>query len=293
MFTVDPNITDLQVKEKVVSKAYFSMNSPQIATPELSVEEARCYILFFRTGNSYSAYIGLFLPNSDRRFYYTYSGNPVPEDGLNDALDEATRFAEEMGFLLDELKLTSMSVDERNQWIEDQAIFGYKKKAEEKPTEIAEEKQAEKAEAKPAEQPAAAEQLPSSVENRPAPAEQKTAPSPAQQLEVAQPQEDQPPAALPEIPPEPPVLTAPAAPETPAPKKAAQPKQPASVQRLVRPQPESVPSRVPQEQEEPVPPAAKAAAVKPQKPRARKTVQSSTGTVSREYEALARLLASF
>src|SRR5574341_1077296 len=158
MFTADPNITDLQVKEKIISRIFFSLNAPQIATPELSVEEARCYVFFFRAGNSYSAYIGLYLPNSDRRFYYASSGNPVPEQSLNEALDEATRFAEEMGFLLDELKLAVMSVDERNQWIEDQAIFGYKTKTEEKPVGMIEEK--------PAVQPATS----------PAPAQKKAAP---------------------------------------------------------------------------------------------------------------------
>lgn len=234
MFTADPNITDLQVKEKIISRIFFSLNAPQIATPELSVEEARCYVFFFRAGNSYSAYIGLYLPNSDRRFYYAYSGNPVPEQSLNETLDEATRFAEEMGFLLDELKLAVMSVDERNQWIEDQAIFGYKTKTEEKPVGMIEEK--------PAEQPALVEQ-------------KAVAPAPEKPKEAMTP------------PPEP----------APAQKKAA-PAKPQAAQ------------RAPQEEEEAVQPAAKAA---PAKPRAKKTPPSPTGTVSREYEALARLLASF
>jgi hypothetical protein len=302
MFVVDPNITDLQVKEKVISKAYFSMNSPQIATPELSVEEARCYILLFRTGNSYSAYIGLYLPNSERSFYYTFSGNPIPEEGLNEALDEATRFAEEMGFLLDELKLAGMSVDERNQWIEDQAIFGYRGKADdkagEKPAEKTEaklvEKTAEKAEVNPALQPAAVEQPPRMIEPQTVPEEPKAVQKPEPQPEVAPSLEERPAMELPETPSVPPAKVAPPAPETPAPRIAAPPKQqPASAQRKPQAQPEAAAARVPQDQEEPAQPAARPAPVKPQKPRARKTVQSTTGTVNREYEALARLLASF
>jgi hypothetical protein len=261
MFTADPNITDLQVKEKVISRLFFSLNAPQIATPELSVEEARCYVLFFRAGNSYTAYIGLYLPNSDRRFYYAYSGNPVPEQSVNEALDEATRFAEEMGFLLDELKLAVMSVDERNQWIEDQAIFGYKTRTEEKPVG--------KVEAKPAEQPALVEQ-------------KTVAPAPEKPKEALTPPPEPAAAVQPETSPLPAMQPAPAQKKTaPAKPQAAVPQK--------APVPEAAAARV-QEQEEAVQPAAKAA---PAKPRAKKAPSSPTGTVSREFEALARLLASF
>lgn len=276
MFTVDPNITDLQVKEKVISKLSFSMNSPQIATPELSVEEARCYVLFFRAGNTYSAYIGLYLPNSDRKFYYTYSGNPLPEEALGEAMDEATRFAEDMGFLLDELKLPDLSVDERNQWIEDQLIFGYKKKPEEKAEEKPAEKPAEKGEAKPSEQPPAAPAQP-------------LGPGPPKE---APPLPQEPAAAMPmEAPPAPAGQPAAAAPETPVPRRAA----PARPQAAAPPpsMPETAVQTPQLETEETVQAAPKAAAAKPQKPRPKKAAQTTTGTVSREYEALARLLASF
>ena len=126
MFTITP-LTDLKVKERNIFKMLYSMNSPQVATPELSVEEARCYVLFFSEGPNLSAYIGLYLPRIDRKIFYSYTANPFPFEAAPDVEFEATGFAEDMGFLLDEISVSGMPVDDRNRWIEEQFIFGYKK----------------------------------------------------------------------------------------------------------------------------------------------------------------------
>lgn len=130
MFNADPSITDLNIRERNIAKVLFSMNIPQVATPELSVEDAKCYIFFFRNGNRLSAFIALYLPRTDRRFYYSYSSNPFPEEAMAEVEDEARRFVEDMGFLLDELFFAGMSLDEKNRWIENQEIFSSKKPAQ-------------------------------------------------------------------------------------------------------------------------------------------------------------------
>ena len=127
MFTISPSLTDLKVKERNIYKMLYSMNSPQVATPELSVEEARCYVLFFSEGPNLSAYIGLYLPRIDRKIFYAYTSNPFPFEAAPDVEFEATGFAEDMGFLLDEISVSGMPADDRNRWIEEQFIFGYKK----------------------------------------------------------------------------------------------------------------------------------------------------------------------
>lgn len=123
MFQPDPAITNLNVRERNIAKVLFSMNIPQVATPELSVEDAKCYIFFFREGNRLSAFIALYLPRTDRRFYYSCSSNPFPEEAMAEVEDEARRFVEDMGFLLDEIYFSGMSLDEKNRWIEIQEIF--------------------------------------------------------------------------------------------------------------------------------------------------------------------------
>jgi hypothetical protein len=127
MFTINPGITNLKVKERNIYKMLYSMNSPQVATPELSVEEARCYVLFFSEGPNLSAYIGLYLTHIDRRIFYAYTSNPFPFEAAPDVEAEAIGFAEDMGFLLDEISVSGMPAEDRNRWIEEQFIFGYKK----------------------------------------------------------------------------------------------------------------------------------------------------------------------
>ncbi len=48
MFTIDTDIKDLNVRERNMMKAFFSMNNHQVATPEMMSEEARSYVIFFQ-----------------------------------------------------------------------------------------------------------------------------------------------------------------------------------------------------------------------------------------------------
>ena len=100
-----------------------------MATPELTAEDARCYIMFLEDGSSLVAYIGLYLPRSDRRFYYSSSKNPFSPSSLGDVEEEARAFVEDMGFVLDEIALASLSSAERSRWLDEQDIFTRKQAA--------------------------------------------------------------------------------------------------------------------------------------------------------------------
>ncbi len=224
MFTITHSLTDLKVKERNIYKMLYSMNSPQVATPELSVEEARCYVLFFSEGPNLSAYIGLYLPRIDRKIFYAYSSNPFPFEAAPDVEFEATGFAEDMGFLLDEISVSGMPADDRNRWIEEQYIFGYKKPdteddivtvttAEKVKSALTEKEEARKAQAKAEQAAQAAPAKP--VEPSPAPKvepvphleEPVLHPEPVKPQPQAQPQQQ----AVPQAQPQPPVQPQPQA----------------------------------------------------------------------------------
>ena len=217
MFIITHNLTDLKVKERNIYKMLYSMNSPQVATPELSVEEARCYVLFFSEGPNLSAYIGLYLPRTDRKIFYAYSSNPFPFEAAPDVEFEATGFAEDMGFLLDEISVSGMPADDRNRWIEEQYIFGYKKPeieddivtvttAEKIKSALTEKEEARKAQAKAEQAAEAAAAKP--VEPPPAPkVEPVLHPEPSKPEPQAQPQQQ----AVPQAQPQPPVQPQPQA----------------------------------------------------------------------------------
>ncbi len=186
MFVVDSSITDLKVRGRGIFKLLYSMNTHPVATPEMSTEEAKCYILFFQEGQNLSAFIGMFLPNTNKRYYYRYTSNPFPFEGAADVEDESRRFAEDMGFLIDEVKIAAMSPTERNQWFDEQALFTLKKEPE--PQKAPEPKPEAAPEPKPAaaEPAAAAAAKPKAQSAPPKPAARKPAPAPQKSEEPEQ-----------------------------------------------------------------------------------------------------------
>jgi len=124
MFAIDLKITDLNIKERNIFKVFFSMNVHQVATPEMMLEDAKSYVLFFkeRKGN-FSAYIALHLLTTNRRMFYAHSSNPFPEEQMNDVEEEAFAFAEGLGAMLDEVAFLKLSASEQDHWIDEQDIF--------------------------------------------------------------------------------------------------------------------------------------------------------------------------
>jgi hypothetical protein len=261
MFTIDPKINEKDLKKKNLFKVLLSMNNHQVATPETSLEEARSYVFFTREGrNRISAYIGLHLLHTDRKLFYSHSGNPFLEDGLEDVEEEARDFAEDMGAMLDEVDFAGMSEQEQDKWIDGQSIFSQKKP-----------------EAAPAEQ------------------SPRTAAATAANAEVQSPDTTGQPGRAPEVP---------RAPERPAVlgQQVTQARRPGSQAQKTE-QEVSVDVQVGEAQASPLAAAKRrqemqqtAGAVdldKAPKQTVKKKVFSATGVVSRDREALARLLTSF
>lgn len=303
MFTIDPAVTDIKIKEKKPFKVLFSMNVHPVANPEMSLEDARSYVFFCREGrDKASVYIGLHFLPSDRKLFYTHSANPFAEGRLPDMEEEARRFGEDFGAVLDGVDFNRMSEQEQISWINGLEILSDRKKA----TELLQEPAA--AEAAPAtsgEQAAAPSQThsphavavqPVPVPVQPAPIQPAAAAAPVQPAAIsAQAQQTAPEVTAEQTPDVPSVqiqVQAPA-PATAAPaRRPVQSKQPGKAAQP-RPGAASEPDQSPQHADDLLEEAVKAGVVKAPAAQLKKHIRSTTGIVSREKEALARLLASF
>ncbi|HXY61437.1 MAG TPA: hypothetical protein VEJ22_00760 [Nitrospirota bacterium] len=326
MFTIDNTLTELNVREKNILKLLFSMNVHQVATPEMILEEAKSYILFFREPSGMvSAYIALYLTVTDRRLFYVNSSNPFPESDIDAIEEEALEFADGLGAMLDEKDFTMMTMEDKKSWIDAQEIFN--PKAEPAPTPSA----PEEAQAVP--------ELPAPALTPPIPTVEETSIEPvtATPTQAA----PAPPALTPTqttpLPAPPvqeasqePIIAPPPVKET-APVQQTQPVQRAPVQPVPQAQPPSVSAAAAVESAEPVSSpepsdlheqkirnrnaavsrytissgeaarkrqeilqkAIKEGMAKTPKRALHDTAASSTGVVSRDREALARLLTSF
>ncbi len=300
MFSVENNVTDVKIREKKPFKVLFSMNVHQVANPEMSLEDARSCVFFCREGGGKVAvFVGLHFLVSNRKLFYSHSGNPFSEGQLADIEDEARRFAEDLGAVLDEKNFSKMSGSEKEAWIANLEILSGKKREEEKRQEHA------PAETKP--QPAN-----TAAQNAAVPG---ALPQPVPvQVSPVQPAPVAPAQAAPEQPQ--PVQASPASKSGPAPSKQAQiqanaqtpsaplavpqaPLQPArktAGQRQANdaaaaPSPEGQPPA--QAADNLLQEAVKAGVVKAPKAQLKKDIRTAAGLISREKEALARLLASF
>ncbi len=300
MFTVDPTITDFKVREKSLLKVLFSMNTHQVATPEMNLEEVRSYVIFCHEGEGkISAYIALHLLDTNRRLFYPHSSNPFPKGNMDAVDEEARGFAEGLGAMLDEIDITKMTLEEKNHWIDDQAIFNLTKNIEAKPAEqtVSPATGSSEQPTEPAAQlqEAAALAVPVSTSSAAQPAsvtEPQEGTTPAVPLSTGSDAQPAPASQHVEVDaPATPVYTIPAppAPEPPPqpPVQPRPPKRPATAQtktaqQLSAKRPEDVIQR-----------AIKAGVVKAPKPQLNKEIRSTNGIVSRDKEALARLLSSF
>jgi hypothetical protein len=311
MFTIDQKITDLKVKEKNVLKILFSMNIHQVASPEMILEEARSYVLFFREGKArISVYIALHLLTTDRKLYYSHSSNPFPEDELSAVEEEALGFAEGLGAMLDVKDFTKMSDSEQDNWIDEQDIFSKKPLSDAQPTEQPVAKPAAQSSEQPV-VPPVAPQPPSElspVQSAPQPPPTQAPPQPSPVIQSAPEPQPAPiappvvPAAVVTAPIAPPVVPAVAAPVTPTPQQPVQqaPVIPASLSprtsrkagdyaTSVKPAPLAAAAR----QQAYMQQSLKAGISKAPKQASNKQMQPAAGVVSRDREALARLLTSF
>lgn len=324
MFTIDPNITAIPLKGKNLFKALFSMNTHQIATPEMGLANARSYVFFSREGDKrLSAYIGIYLLNADRRFFYPYSGNPFSENEIGTVEDEARNFTEDLGAMLDELDCACMSDQEKDQWIEAQDVFSRtpapETKTEEQPVAALE---LEALQAPPTQQTPPLPQATLAPQAAPAPAtppvptEPQTIQPPAAPLQapvmqsVAEPQETQ--VEQPVAEPQPAPVAQPvaepqqtqvlpsreaASPVVASPDTSGVETPPVQVQELEHPQTRKASAdslaAAAEVRQKIIQKAVKAGVIKspPQSPKQETT--SPTGVVSRDREALARLLTSF
>ena len=291
MFTIDTKITDLKIKERNLSKVFFSMNIHQVATPEMSAEDAKSYVFFFREGGRYLSYIGLHFVRTDRKLYYSHSANPFSESELPDVEDEARSFAEGMGAMLDELGLAKMSDMEKDRWIDEQDIFSTKRTVAGQPAEAdvvhhPAEQSAPVVPPVPSAQPVSAE--PS------APTEKTVLVQPAPAL---QPPPVIPPASTERIPP---VRQAPVEPAaqsmsepSPVPVEQTQIQTPVQSRETSRPQRKQAAAPPRQLAGDVMEQAVRAGIVKAPKQPLKDDALSPANVASRDKEALARLLASF
>lgn len=90
-------------RERVV-KLMMSFNEPMVAPPRHHVQPTHAYICTFKEDEGLSVYVYLHLTTEKVGILYRHSDVFSTHEECRDAEDEAVQFAEDMGFLMDDLK---------------------------------------------------------------------------------------------------------------------------------------------------------------------------------------------
>jgi hypothetical protein len=89
-----------------------SFNEPLVAAPGHPVQQTHAYICTFKEDERVSVYIYLHLTTDKVGLMYRYVEEPSSE-GSPTAEDDAVQFAEDMGFLMDDLKFDQLLISQQ------------------------------------------------------------------------------------------------------------------------------------------------------------------------------------
>ncbi len=116
MFSWKKDLTRLEVPAGRVLKLMQSMSDVQVVLPGMPGQMATAYLCAYSGGQGVSVAISLHLHESHQLAIYVNDEGEVPSQKVGALLKEGIRFAESIGFLLDEIDLQKLDDAARKTW---------------------------------------------------------------------------------------------------------------------------------------------------------------------------------
>lgn len=140
MFNQCEEKCSLLLERERVIKLMTSLNEPMIAPPRHHAQPTHAYICTFKEEEGLSVYIYLYLTIEKVGILYRYAEEVPVSEGSRIAEDAAVQFAEDMGFLMDDLKFDLLDIPQQDKLLATIPMFIPKTAAvqEERPSEIIE-----------------------------------------------------------------------------------------------------------------------------------------------------------
>lgn len=113
MFELCDQKSSLPLERERVIRLMMSFNEPMIAPPHHHVQPTHAYICTFKEDEGLSVYIYLYLRTEKVGLMYRYAEEVPVTEGSRIAEDEAVLFAEDMGFLMDDLRFEDLLISQQ------------------------------------------------------------------------------------------------------------------------------------------------------------------------------------
>lgn len=122
MFELCEQKCSLPLERERVIRLMMSFNEPMVAAPRHPVQQTHAYICTFKEDEGPSVYIYLYLTTEKVGLMYRYVEESSSE-GSPTAEDDAVQFAEDMGFLMDDLKFDELLLSQQEKLLATIPLF--------------------------------------------------------------------------------------------------------------------------------------------------------------------------
>lgn len=123
MFELCEQKCSLPLERERVIRLMMSFNEPMVAAPRHPVQQTRAYICTFKEDEGPSVYIYLYLTTEKVGLMYRYAEEPSVSEGSPTAEDDAVQFAEDMGFLMDDLRFGELLISQQEKLLATIPLF--------------------------------------------------------------------------------------------------------------------------------------------------------------------------
>ena len=122
MFELCEQKCSLPLERERVIRLMMSFNEPMVAAPRHPVQQTHAYICTFKEDEGPSVYIYLYLTTEKVGLMYRYVEESSSE-GSQTAEDDAVQFAEDMGFLMDDLRFDELLIPQQEKLLATIPLF--------------------------------------------------------------------------------------------------------------------------------------------------------------------------
>mgnify|MGYP001562579596 CR=1 FL=1 len=123
MFELCKQKCSLPLERERVIRLMMSFNEPMIAPPSHHVQPTHAYICIFKEDAGPSIYIYLYLTTEKVGLLYRYAEEPSASKASQTAEDDAVQFAEDMGFLMDDLRFDELLIPQQEKLLATIPLF--------------------------------------------------------------------------------------------------------------------------------------------------------------------------
>lgn len=114
MFELCKGENQIDANREQVIRVMMSFNEPLVAPPGHHAQPTQAYICTISEVDGFSVYIYLYLTVEKTGVLYTYSNVVANTDECRTVEDEAIRFTEEMGFMVDDLNFSDLEASQQD-----------------------------------------------------------------------------------------------------------------------------------------------------------------------------------